>query len=130
MALVSYVDPVTEHIVERQVTSETDALETVAAARNLRGSRGSPAVQATRPDGSSLSVAYDGERATLVWIDSLGEPFHSVGGTEGLAISYDCFGSWTEAPASSCVAAQSATTFFVAFAVTGEIGDDIMFEPG
>jgi hypothetical protein len=128
--VLRYFDPGTERIVEREVRTEADVLVTVRAARSLRGSRGTPALEVQRADGSSLSVAYEGERATLVWVDALGEPFHSVGSDGGLPLIYDYFGSWSEAPAAHCVPASAATTCLAAFALRGRLGEEFLFEPG
>lgn len=128
--VVCYFDPATEHTVERPVGTADDVLLMVSTARDRRGSRGAPAVEVRRPDGSSLSAAFDGGRAALVWVDSMGEPFHSVGGRDGPSLTFDYFGSWSEAPAENCVPSSSATDCLVGFALHGGLSDDLMFEPG
>lgn len=40
----------------------------------LHGRRGHPAVEIQRDNGSSLSVATDGSRAVLMWVNSVGTP--------------------------------------------------------
>ena len=73
--------------------------------RGTRSARSSsnPALELTRTVGSVLSLATDGVVAFLVWTDSLGESFQSVGGGKE-ALVFDYFGSWSEAPACSLVA--------------------------
>jgi hypothetical protein len=56
------------------------------------------ALELTHPDGSALTLATDGTRCALVWVNGLGESFHSTGGPPGPPLVYDYFGSWSEAP--------------------------------
>ncbi len=60
--------------------------------------RGHPAAEVIRDDGSAVTLGTDGDRAILVWTDSLGGSCHSVGDGSGGLLVYDHFGSWSEAP--------------------------------
>jgi hypothetical protein len=55
-----------------------------------------------------LSIGTDGQRACLVWTNSLGDSLHSVGGAGGGVLVYDYFGSWSEAPAGHHVSLADA----------------------
>jgi hypothetical protein len=65
----------------------------------LAGSHdGHPTVTLCRLDGSTLSLSTDGRRALAVWINSLEESAHSVGGQPGPTLVFDYSGSYGEAP--------------------------------
>src|SRR5215813_14394684 len=89
----SWFDPETEQCMQRIVHAPDSVTDVVKDVLGLRSSRGHPAVEFTGDEGSSLSVATDGRRAFLVWTDTLGETFHSVGSSGGPLLIFDYFGS-------------------------------------
>jgi hypothetical protein len=93
----SWFDPGTEQCVQRVVDAPDSVTGVVEDVLGLRSSRGHPAVEFARDEGSSLSVATDGRRALVVWADTLGETFQSVGSSGGPVLIFDYFGSWSEA---------------------------------
>jgi len=96
----------------------------------LTSGRGRPTLDLQRYDGSSLSLSSDGERAFLVWINSLGEPFHSVGGMPGPALVFDYMGSWSEAPGEVLIPYAEAVACAERFLREGVAAtDSVLFEP-
>jgi hypothetical protein len=55
---------------------------------------------------SSLALSADGGRAYLVYVNQLGESFHSTDGQGAEPLVFDDLGSWSEAPASCPVSAR------------------------
>ena len=98
MVRTRYYDPQREVDTEGVLHQGEGVAVLVATVLRLSSGRGHPAVELTRGDGSMLSLATDGERAALVWVDSLGGSHHSVGEGAGDELVYDYFGSWSEAP--------------------------------
>lgn len=100
MATAAYFDPDRDETVNAGPIDERRAADLISKALTLSSDRrGHPAVEFARDDGSALSIASDGERAFLVWTNSLGESYHSVGcGVGGGLLVFDYFGSWSEAP--------------------------------
>ncbi len=130
MVQVKYWDPADDSIVTGQLASEQDLPCLLDTVSNLTGTRGHPAVELIRPDGSSLSIATDGPRCFLVWIDSLEASFHSVGGAEGPVLFFDYFGSWSEAPAEFTVAMAEALECARRFVRSGAPdSESVLFEP-
>mgnify|MGYP000946538903 CR=1 FL=1 len=120
---VRYFDAVSEHSVERPVVTDDDVMAAVGVAGQIRTGRGTAAVVVERGDGSTLTWASDGERAALIWIDYLGQSFHSTGGVPGPSLIYDYFGSWSEVPSEWALPASKALKALVHFAAGGnEIG--------
>lgn len=106
---------------------ETEAL--VAQVVSLKAGRGVPAIEVTRPDGASLSLGTDGERAALVLVTGAGASSHSVGGhgrTDVLV--YDYMGSWTEVPDEWTVPLAAGMQCLRRFLESGATGDDVPFE--
>jgi hypothetical protein len=130
-AAVSYWHPATDSAVEIGIDSRKSLLDAVTRAVQLEGGRGRPAVQLERADGSSLSLATDGQDAYLVWIDSLGASFHSCGGAANRGVLvFDYFGSWSEASPEWLAPYGAAMECLVAFWEAGVPSHpDIMFEP-
>jgi Immunity protein Imm1 len=92
----------------------------LSAVLGRRSDRGCPALELTSESGACLTLGTDGVRAVLVWIDSLGEPFMSVGRDEdGQVLIYDYMGSWSEAPADALVPLADAVACAQAFFATG-----------
>jgi hypothetical protein len=99
MIEATYWNPGTDSAVTVRLAGENDLPELLGAILAIRGGRGHPALELTRPDGSSLTIATDGIRCALVWINALEESFHSTGGLPGPLLVYEYNGSWSEAPA-------------------------------
>jgi hypothetical protein len=93
--------------------------------------RGYPALELTSESGASLTLGTDGVRAVVVWINSLGEPFQSVGEDEdGPVLVYDYMGSWSEAPADALVPLADAVACAQAFLTTGSPDTErVLFTP-
>ena len=113
-----------------QLVSGEELPDLLGVVLELSGGRGHPAVELARADGSSLSIATDGARCALVWINPLEESFHSVGGTPGPVLIYDYFGSWSEVPAEFTLALGDALECARRFIRTGAPdSDSVLFEP-
>jgi hypothetical protein len=108
MIKAEYWDPEADSQVTAWIAGEGEMPGLLDAVLMVRGGRGHPALQLTRPDGSSLSLATDGTRCAMVWINSLEESFHSSGERPGPALVYDYNGSWSEAPAGWTVSIPEA----------------------
>lgn len=78
-----YFDPTANTSVTADVDSSETLISLLEHLSRLRSERGRPTLELVRDGGSSLALSTDGDRAFLVWTDSLGESFHSVGGTPG-----------------------------------------------
>jgi hypothetical protein len=77
-----------------------------------------------------MSLGTDGSRACLVWVDGLGESFHSVGDGDGQPLVYDYFGSWTEAADDWTVPLAEAIRCLQTFTTTGTAAtDSVLFAP-
>ena len=83
MPTATWFDPGTERSVRRIIHDAGGVRDVIEQILGLRSDRGHPAAEFTRDDGSSLSVATDGHRTFLVWTDTLGGTFHSVGSGGG-----------------------------------------------
>jgi hypothetical protein len=98
MAKAAYFDP------DRDETVHTDRIEVediaglMNAVTSLSSGRGHPAIDLVRDDGTTLSIGTDGRRAFLVFTNSLGDSYHSLGRMGGGVLVFDYFGSWSEAP--------------------------------
>ena len=102
--LVRYLPTDSDAPVETDVGS-TEALNEVLAAVWSHGSdRGVPAIEMVSEEGSTLVVGQTLLGAVLLWIDSCGNSFHSVGpaGSGEGTVVFDYFGSYTEVP-TECV---------------------------
>lgn len=132
MMRASYYNSVSDESVEREC-SENDIQDLLNAILALPPKRGCPALDLMREDGTSLSIATDGERALLVHVNSLEESFHSVGnlGDEGSRLVYDYFGSLSEVPQQYLVQLEDAVQSARTFCRTGTAETDrVLFEPG
>jgi hypothetical protein len=129
MIRIRYRNPGDDSVVTCQLLSD-ELPSLLGAVIELSGGRGHPAVELARADGSSLTIATDGSRCALVWINPLEESFHSAGGTPGPALIYDYFGSWSEVPAEFTIAAGEALECARRFIRTGvPDSDSVLFEP-
>ena len=118
-ALASYFDPDGGSVVSRGVES-LDELDALLEATALATSgRGRPSLEVARSDGSTVTLGTDGSRACLVWVDGVGNSFHSVGGSPGEPLVYDYMGSWSEAPGEWTVPLAEARAALHAFFETG-----------
>jgi hypothetical protein len=126
----SYFDPDRGSAVESSVDSLEGVIALLQTVLTLRSPRGHPTLELVRDDGSSLSFSTDGKRALVVWTNSLGESFHSVGGTEDKPMVFDYFGSWSETSGSNLVEIDSATDCLANFLKRGVPDSDrVLFEP-
>lgn len=99
--LARYLPPTSESPTEVELGSIEALDEILDTAACQRSDRGVSAVELTREEGSTLVVAQAGSGAVLLWIDSLGRSFHSVGSGSSVkdTVVFDYFGSYTEVPA-------------------------------
>lgn len=127
----SYFDPVSEQTIKIETTEQGIPL-LVEKIMSLSSLRGHPALELKRGE-SYLSLATDGKRASLVFINSLGESFHSIGkqGDEDAdPLIYDYFGSWSEVPASWLVGMDEAMECIEVFARVGSADTEkVLLEP-
>ena len=115
--LARYLPPTSESPTVLEVGS-TEALEEVLRdARSQRSDRGLPAVELARAEGSTLVVAQTASGAVLLWFDSMGESFHSVGsrGSAEQTVVFDYFGSYTEVPAEFVIPLEVGRAAALAF---------------
>jgi hypothetical protein len=124
-----YFDPDADAVVSQPVDTlrELDAL--VERITLVRSGRGCPSLELQRRDGSTLALGTDGSRACLMWVDSLGDSFHSIGGPPGSPLVYDYMGSWTEAPSEWTVPLLDAQAVLHAFLRDGAPSNEpVVFE--
>ena len=130
---VSYFDPRTDKPVGPAECSAAQVPALLDIIQSLDEGRGHPTLEFTRDDGSSLGLSTDGERAFLVWVNSIGESFHSVGGgvkSGDKVMVYDYFGSWSEAPPDWLVPLEDARQCAEKFFRTGTADTEkVLFEP-
>ena len=129
----SYYDSVNDEVVEVKGCSASDIRDLLYSVVALERGQRHPTLEFKHDNGSSLSLSTDGERAFLVWVDSLEEPFHSVGGTGGEdeLFVFDYFGSWSEVPREFLVPLEDGIECAMKFFVTGTADTDrVLFEPG
>jgi hypothetical protein len=126
----AYWDPAREVICETDVSADAGR-PLIDAVLGHRSGRGHPALEVTRPDGSGLVVGTDGQLAIVMWTDSFGESFRSVGDDhDSRVLIYDYFGSWSEAPGSALVDLDDAITCLERFLTTGAPdGHRVLFTP-
>lgn len=131
MIRTTYRDPSDDSVVTGRLVSGEELPGLLGTVLELSGGRGHPAVELARADGSSLTIATDGARCALVWVNSLEESFHSVGGNPGPVLVYDYFGSWGEAPGEFTIAPGDALECASRFITTGAPDSgSVLFEPG
>lgn len=64
----------------------------------------------------------------MVWTDTLGDSYHSVGGGYEEDLVFDYFGSWSEAPGEYLVALSDAVGAVQAFLDSGSpVTDSVLF---
>lgn len=132
MMRASYFNPANEKTVEIEDCSEDDVPGLLNVILALRSQRGHPTLELARAEGATLSLSTDGELAYLVWTNSLGESFHSVGTDqhEGRVLVFDYFGSWSEVPNQYLVALEDAMKCTKPFFQTGTADTTrVLFEP-
>ena len=108
MASASYFDPDHDETIRADGIGESDVAALVSTVTSLSSGRGHPALELGRDDGTALSIGTDGQRAYLVWTNSVGDSLHSVSGEGGGVLVYDYFGSLSEAPADQLVSLADA----------------------
>jgi hypothetical protein len=125
-----YLDPRDDTIVEVVVADDAEIGDLIGVLVALESGRGHPALELEGSDGSSLAIGISGERAVLLWIDSLGDARHTVSGVSGDRLIFDYFGSYTEVPAEYCVRLDQAIEGVLSFVRAGVPAvDQIVFEP-
>jgi len=126
----SYYDPTIDESIEIADCSERDISTLISAILSLSSGRGHPTLELIRGDGSSLALSTDGMRAYLVFTNSLGESFHSIGHGDGEWMVFDYFGSWSEAPVDSLVRLDDAVESLRGYVLSG-VADtgSVLFEP-
>lgn len=106
-----YFDPAQQSTVEGDVQSRADATELIGLVIRLPGSH-VPAVEFLGHDGSSLLIGISGPRAVLLFTAADGRTTHSLAEScadlMGEGVVFDCFGAYTEMPASYCIATGAA----------------------
>jgi hypothetical protein len=128
---VTYFDPARQQTVSRSPIADSDVEDMIDVITDLRSGRGHPAAVFTQVDGSSLSVGTDGRRAFLLWTNSIGESFASVGSGEGPPMVYDYFGSWSEARCDALVSLVDAIESVRTFVRSGVPDTEaVIFSPG
>jgi hypothetical protein len=115
MPRASYFDPDRDETVHTDRIDVEDIAGLVNAVTSLSSGRGHPAIELMRDDGTALSIGTNGRRAFLVFMNSLGDTFHSLGGVAGGVLVYDYFGSWSEAPEDQLVPLADALDCAVQF---------------
>jgi hypothetical protein len=126
----SYYDPAKDEAVELTECSPDDLSPLLEMILSLSSKRGHPTLELMRDDASSLAISTDGIRVYLVYVNSLGESFHSIGGSFSESMVFDYFGSWSEASASSLVSLEDAKKCAESFTLTGTADTDrVLFEP-
>lgn len=117
-----YFDPSQQSTVEGHVYSRVEAGELVGLMLRQPGAH-SPAVEFLGHDGSSLLVGVSGPRAVLLWTDAEGHTTHSVAAScadlIGEGVVFDCFGAYTEMPASYSVPTDVAVAAAADYVETG-----------
>jgi hypothetical protein len=132
MMKASYYDPIKDKAVEVRQCSEDDVQGILDMILGLHSQRGHPTLELVRGDGASLSLSTDGERSYLVWTNSLGDSFHSIGSNEGEggSLIFDYFGSWSEAPQQYLISLEDAIQCARKFFMTGTADTGrVLFEP-
>jgi len=127
----SYNDSLKDETAEIVDRTAGDVSSWIAVVLQLSSQRGHPTLELLRDDGSSLALSTDGSRAYLVFINSLGESFHSTGSSsDGESMVFDYFESWSEAPASCLVSLEEAQECAKVFALRGTADTGrVLFEP-
>lgn len=126
----TYYDPAKDETVVAADCAADGVALLLSAILRLNSQRGHPTLELRSDDGSSLSLSTDGTRAYLVYVNSLGESFHSTGGLGAGPLVFDYFGSWSEAPAGCLVSVEEALACATAFALAGTAGTArVLFEP-
>jgi hypothetical protein len=127
---VGYYDPTKDEAVEIDGCTADGVPSLLGVILGLSSQRGHPTLELLRGDGSSLDLSTDGARAYLVYVNQLGESFHSTGGQGAEPLVFDYFGSWSEARASCLVSVEDALECTNAFALAGSADTArVLFEP-
>lgn len=126
----TYYDPRTGQMVDAAVESIDDFARIAEVVARLKTQRGIPTIELFRHGGSSLGFSSDGERAFLVWVDSLGDSYHTIGGGFDDVLVFDYLGSWSEAPGEYLVPYMDACEAVGAFLSAGSpVTQSVMFSP-
>jgi hypothetical protein len=130
MSQAAFFDPVRERTVHRAIGPDWHVADLVHTVLGFSSGRGHPAAEVIGEGGSSVTLGTDGERAILVWVDSLGQSFRSIGAGSGDTMVFDFFGSWSEAPGDWIVTLADALEALEQYVVNGSPATErVMFEP-
>lgn len=130
MMRATYYDAARNVTIETELESPHEVERLVTEVRQHQSLRGTPTIEISRSDSSSLAFSFDDERAFLVWTDSLGETSHSVGGSFERDLVFDYFGSWSEAPGEHLVPYSDALAAVLEFLRTGiPVTESVLFSP-
>lgn len=117
---VEWWDPATARSVAQTLDDPVPVDELVGMTLGIEHGGVHPALTFIRNDGSSLSIASDGSRAFLVWINGLEEAFQSVGVADsGPDFAFSYGGEWSEAKPRDLVPLASGIASVRAFLATG-----------
>jgi hypothetical protein len=94
-----YFDPSQQQTIDGDVRGRTEVAELISMISTVSSGSGSPAVELSRHDGSTLVIAPSDERAVLLWTEPGGVTSHTVGDDQGESLVFDYFGAYTEMPA-------------------------------
>ncbi len=126
----SYYDPLLQESVETDVGTGEVFDRVAGMVAQLKTERGTPTIELACNDGSTLAFSSDGERAFLVWTDTLGQSHHSVGGGYADELVFDYFGSWSEAPGEYLVSYADACVAVREFLTSGSpVTHSVLFSP-
>jgi hypothetical protein len=125
----SYYNPIEENVIYVLKCSVGDVPILLRTVLSLSTPRGRPTLEFMRDDESTLSLSTNGRQAFLVWIDSIGNSFHSIGSNNDDSFIFDYFGSYSEALPDSLVALDEAQDCVINFFRTGKPDTGhVMFE--
>lgn len=123
-------EPVEEIVTEHLIGPTWQVADLIEEVVSRSSGRGHPAAEVIRDDGSAVTLGTDGDRAIIVWTDSLGGSYHSVGDGSGGLLVYDHFGSWSEAPSDWQVPIAHAIEAVEHFVVHGTPATErVVFQP-
>lgn len=104
-----YFDPMQQSVVEGELSAGADVAELVGKVSDLR-TECAPALELAGPDGSSMVLGIDRDRAVVLWTSPDGTTRHTVGGAHDERATFDYFGACTQMPGHYAVPLTTAVT--------------------
>lgn len=104
-----YFDPLQQSIVEGDLQAGADVADLVGRVSDLRAEC-SPALELAGPDGSSMVIGVDRDRAVVLWTTADGTTRHSIGGAPTERAMFDYFGACTQVPGHYAVPLAAAVS--------------------